>query len=190
MGGKRFHVHGPHTHEVQHQAEHGVSLSQWVAILSAILSCLGAVISYHSASKGGEAIMLKNEAIIKTTQAADTWALYQAKKMKIHLMEIAIALAPDKQRSANFEKELVRYKNEAKPIQITAQTLDKAALDADVAANKLLEPHERLEQSMTLLQIAISLASITALTRKRWLLKLSIAVAAVATVLGVMGWMH
>jgi predicted RNA methylase len=33
----------------------------------------------------------------------------------------------------------------------------------------LMHPHHELAQAMTLAQIAISLASITALTRRRWL---------------------
>jgi len=47
-----------------------------------------------------------------------------------------------------------------------------------------MHPHHRLAQSMTLIQIAISLASITVLTRKKWLF----AMAGVAAVGGIALW--
>ena len=45
-------------------------------------------------------------------------------------------------------------------------------------------PHHKLAQAMTLIQIAISLASITVLTRKKWLF----GIAAVAALGGVVMW--
>ena len=37
----------------------------------------------------------------------------------------------------------------------------------------MLHPHHKLAQAMTLIQIAISLASVTVLTRKKWLFTLA-----------------
>jgi uncharacterized membrane protein YccC len=47
-----------------------------------------------------------------------------------------------------------------------------------------MHPHHKLAQAMTLIQIAISLASITVLTRKKWLF----AVAGVAAAGGLAMW--
>lgn len=47
-----------------------------------------------------------------------------------------------------------------------------------------MHPHHHLAQAMTLIQIAISLASITVLTRARWLF----AVGAIAAVGGLSLW--
>jgi len=47
-----------------------------------------------------------------------------------------------------------------------------------------MHPHHKLAQAMTLIQIAISLASITVLTRKKWLF----GVAAVAAAGGIAMW--
>lgn len=43
MSGHGFHVHGAHDHEVEHQAQHGPGLAQSVAILSTV----GAIVSYQ-----------------------------------------------------------------------------------------------------------------------------------------------
>ncbi len=48
-----------------------------------------------------------------------------------------------------------------------------------------MHPHHKLAQAMTLVQIAISLASITVLTRKRWLFYVAGAAAAGGIVLWV-----
>ena len=43
-----FHAHGQHEHELEHQAHRGVGLAQQIAIFTAVLSTLAAVISYQS----------------------------------------------------------------------------------------------------------------------------------------------
>lgn len=186
---EHFHTHGAHDHELEHQANHGGKLAQWVAIISALLACFAAIISYQSTSTENEAIILKNEAIIKTTQASDAWAFYQTKKTKAHLMEIAIALSSNAHNTAHFQQELIRYNNDTVTAYNQAQNLSLSAETTDKLANQLLKPHERLAQAMTLLQIAISLASITALTRKRWLLGVSLAAAFAGSILATLGWL-
>jgi len=52
-----------------------------------------------------------------------------------------------------------------------------------------LHPHHYLAMSMTLLQIAIALASITVLTQKRWLLVGAALGALCGAVLGVIAWL-
>src|SRR3569623_660542 len=65
-----------------------------------------------------------------------------------------------------------------------AETLDREAGKAEEQSERLLAPHHRLAESMTFIQIAIALASITMLTRKRWLFS----VAGIAATVGVALW--
>jgi hypothetical protein len=188
MSETHVHMHAAHEHALEHKAAQGNNLAQWVAILSALLACFAAVVGYQSASKENHAILHKNEAIIKTAQASDLWAFYQAKKTKAHLMEVTMALSSDPQKIADFKKELDRYNKEALEIQAKANTMNTAAKAASNAADEILEPHEKLAQAMILLQIAISLASIVALTRKRWLLIVSVASALAGVGLACYGW--
>lgn len=183
-----LHVHGAHDHALEHQAEHGIKLAQWVAIISAILACFAAVVSYQSTSTESTALLLKNEAIIKTTQASDAWSFYQTKKTKLHLMEIGASLATNPKAIQHFQTEITRYTNESDVAYHQAQLLSLEAQRTNVDAEHLLKPHERTAQAMTLLQVAISLASITALTRKRWLLGMSLAAAAGGIILATLAW--
>jgi hypothetical protein len=163
-----IHVHGPHDHEVEHQAHHGPGLAQWIAIFTALLATLGALVGYHVATTLNHAMMYKNEAVLKKTEASDQWNFYQAKSMKGNLAQFAADLArgPSAER---YRKEAERYEREKQDIKRTAEALEEKTKQANEESERLLHPLHRAEQAMTLIQIAISLASITVLTRKKWL---------------------
>lgn len=172
-----FHVHGAHEHAVEHEAQHGgPGLAQSVAIFTAILSTIGAIVSYQGGATQNQAMLYKNEAVLKKAQASDQWGYYQAKSSKQHLMELAIDLAP-KDKADYYRKQAEKYDGEKKEIKQKAEQLDEASLKADELSEQAMHPHHRLAQAMTLIQIAISLASITALTRRRWLFGVALAAA-------------
>jgi hypothetical protein len=87
-----FHVasHG-HDHTTTHKTH---SLGQYVAMFTAILSTLGAVVSYQSGSSQNEAMLYKNAAVLKKAQASDQWNYYQAKSTKWHMIDLAYDLSP------------------------------------------------------------------------------------------------
>ena len=94
MSGHGFHVHGPHDHAVEHGAQGGDSLASRIAVMTAILSTAGAIFSYQGGHTQNEAMMFKNEAVLKKTEASNQWNFYQAKSSKQNLAELGLALAP------------------------------------------------------------------------------------------------
>jgi hypothetical protein len=164
-----IHVHGAHEHALEHQAHGGDSLSLQVALFTAVLAAFGAVVGYLGGHTQNQAMLYKNEAVLLKAHASDQWAFYQAKSTKGHLMEMAGRLvAEDKQ--AFYLKEAARYDAEKKDIKLKAEEFDRKSADADAESEHELIPHTRLAVAMTAIQIAIALASVTALTRQRWLL--------------------
>ena len=184
---EHFHVHGAHDHEVEHAAQHGDGLGQQVAIFTAVLATIGAVISYLGGHTQNEALYFKNDAVLKKAEASDQWNFYQAKSTKGHVLELALLLAP-KERQEFYKKELQRYDGEKKAIRVKAEAYEEEAKKANEMSEHALHPHHRLAQSMTLVQIAIALASITVLTKKRWLLTLAGAAAAGGMALWVLAY--
>lgn len=172
-----FHVHGHHEHVLEHESHDGNKMSQYVAIFTAILSTIGAVISYQGGATQNEAMLFKNEAVLKKAQASDQWNYYQAKAQKGHLMELAVDLAP-KEKKEFYLQQVEKYNADKKKISADAEALDEASKKADEKSEELMHPHHKLALAMTLTQIAISLASITALTRRRWLFGVAIVAAA------------
>ncbi len=193
MSGGKFHVHGPHDHAVEHEAAHGnepaggkggFNLPQMVAIFTAILATIGAIVSYQGGHTQNEALLHKNDAVLKKTEAANQWSYYQAKGTKQNLAELSVALASDPEKRSKYESEVIRYKGEKEEIKKIAEGFEKQSLAADDASKHALSPHNKLAQAMTLIQIAISLASICVLTRKKWMLGL----AGVAAAGGLVYW--
>jgi Domain of unknown function (DUF4337) len=163
-----FHVHGAHDHAVEHQAHGGDGLASSVAIFTAILASVGAVVSYQGSDTQNEAMLFKNEAVLKKTQASDQWNYYQAQSNKGHLMELAADLAPASKRGY-YKAQIEKYENNKKQIKLKAEALEAESEQADQKSEHAMHPHHKLAQAMTLIQIAISLASITVLTRRKWL---------------------
>lgn len=96
MSGGKFHVHGPHDHAVEHEAAHGedhgkakgASLAQLVAIFTAVLATIGAIARYQGGHTQNEALLHKNDAVLKKTEAANQWSYCQAKGTKQNLAEL------------------------------------------------------------------------------------------------------
>ncbi|WP_241781514.1 DUF4337 domain-containing protein [Acidithiobacillus thiooxidans] len=171
MSGHGLHSHPPHEEMVHHAAGgHGGerhSLSQWVAIFTAILAAFGAIVSYQGTHLMNEVLLQKNEAVLEKAKAADQWNYYQAVSTKLHMMELAIILAPNK--SADFKEKIAKYEHQKVSIQQSATEMEQKSEAANRESAHLNRPHNDLEIAMIFLQIAISLASITALTRRKWL---------------------
>ncbi len=178
-----FHVHGAHDHAVEHGAHGGDKLAGQVAIFTAILASVGAIVSYQGSDTQNHAMLFKNEAVLKKTQASDQWNYYQAKSNKGHLMELAAEMAPASKRE-HYRKQIQKYENEKKEIKLKAEALEVQSEKANEESEHAMHPHHILAQSMTLIQIAISLASITVLTRRKWLF----ALAAISAVGGLALW--
>lgn len=182
MSGGKFHVHGPHDHAVEHEAHgahggdgagHGASLGQQVAIFTAILATLGAIVSYLGGHTQNEALYYKNEAVLKKADASNQWSFFQAKGTKKNLAELAEQLATDPDKKAKYAADVKRYQGEQDEIRKKAEALEKLSDEANKTSETALNPHHKLSMSMTFIQIAISLASICVLTRRRWMLGLA-----------------
>ena len=168
MSGAGFHVHGAHEHELEHQAQQGDSFAAKMAVTTAILATLGALFSYQGGATQNDALLFKNEAAIKKTEASDQWNYYQAKSNKQNLAELGMTLTSG-ESAERYKSEAKRYSDEKKDIMKKAEELEKAGVEANTRSEASMHVHHRWAQSMTLIQVAIALAAIALLTRRRWL---------------------
>ncbi len=168
MSESHFHVHGPHDHEVEHQAHTGDAFAGRIAVTTALLATVGALMSYMGGATQNEALLWKNEAAIKKTEASDQWNFYQAKSNKQNLAELGMSLTTG-DAAERYRTEGKRYGDEKKDIQKKAETLEKEAQEANARSEASMHTHHRWAQAMTLMQVAIALAAITLLTRRSWM---------------------
>jgi hypothetical protein len=190
MSGHGFHVHGPHDHEVEHVAHHGGdSFTSRLAVLTAILSTVGAIFGYMGGHSQNAALLYKNEAAIQKTAASNQWNYYQAKSNKQNLAELSIVLTKGEEED-KYRQEVERYKQEKKDIKADAEKLEATAKEADQKSEVEMHVHERWALATTLLQIAIALSAITLLTRKRWLLAGVYGASGLGVAAGILGYLH
>jgi hypothetical protein len=106
-----------------------------------------------------------NEAMMSQIEASDKWNYYQAKSIKASVLDAKIALLArpspeDRAKAARYDKEQEEIKSEAEHKETVAK------------AN--FHKHEVFAGGVTMFQIAIAIAAISALTRRRpfWILSL------------------
>ena len=190
MSGGGFHVHGPHDHEVEHVAPHGGDdFTSRLAVLTAVISTIGAVFGYMGGHSQNMALLYKNEASIQKTAASNQWNYYQAKSNKQNLAELSVTLTSGEDKE-KFRQEVSRYQQEKVDIKAAAEKLEAAAEAANKKSDVEMRVHERWAMGTTLLQVAIALAAIALLTRKRWMLLGVYGSTALGLVAGVMGYLH
>ena len=185
---EEFEVHGPHDHELEHAAHGSDNFSSKIAVMTALMATAGALFGLQAGSTQNDAAIFKNKAAIVKTEASNKWNYYQAKSNKQNLAELALSIpGTDKEK---YQADIARYKTEKEVIKKDAEELDKSSLEWEDKSAEILHQHHRWAQAMTALQIAISLAAITLLTRKTWLQIGSYSMAGIGIVLAVCAWMQ
>jgi len=185
-----FHVHGPHDHELEHAAQHGGdAFSGRIAVMTAIFATLGAMMGYMGGHTQNAALIYKNEAAIRRTEASDQWNFYQAKSSKQNLSELGSVLATGAD-AERYRGEVERYKKEKVDIEKDARKLEAQSKEAEAKSEESLHEHHRWAQATTLIQVSIALAAITLLTRSRGLQYLSYAAAGGAVVVAGLALTH
>ncbi len=157
--------------------------------MTAIFASLGAIFGYMAGRTQNDALVYKNEAAIRKTEASDQWNFYQAKSSKQNLAELGATLATGAAQ-ARFQTEVERYKKEKDEIMPEAKKFEQQSKDAEEKSEAAIHVHHRWAQATTLIQIAIALAAITILTRNRGLMLVSYGVGAVSVAVGALAFAH
>jgi Na+/glutamate symporter len=201
MSGHGFHVHGPHDHALEHAAQGshdeadahsglgGGSFTNQIALFTAIIATVGALFGYMGGATQANAGLYKNNAAIKKTEASNQWNFYQAKSGKQNLSELALEVVPT-ERKKFYEDEIKRYKTEKADVKKEAEKLEAEYKVWDKKSDDEMHLHHRWAQATTVLQIAIALAAIALLTKRKWLEWGMFAAGAAGVVVGVLALLH
>ncbi|HET9417850.1 MAG TPA: DUF4337 domain-containing protein [Chthoniobacterales bacterium] len=147
-----------HEH-VQHSAEHsGERWVAWVAFSTAVFAVLAAIAGLLSGK-------CANEAMLNQIAASDQWNYYQAKSIKASVLDAKLALLATPNESDRAK--LQRYETEQEEIKSDAE-------QKQGEAKAEFQRHEVYARSVTMFQIAIAVAAISALTKRRrfWIVSL------------------
>ena len=149
-----------------------------------MLATVGALFSYMGGATQADAALAKNDAAIRKTEASDQWNFYQAKNARQAIAEVALDIVPAERRDA-YAKNIEKYKADKEPIKAKAEELEEQAKAFDEKSEHLMHQHHRWAEATTTIQVAIALAAIALLTRRRWLEWGTLGVASVGVAIGV-----
>lgn len=150
--------------EIHHHAEHsGEKWISGVALSTAILAVLAAITGLLSGRHA-------NEAMMSQIESSDQWSYYQAKSIKASVLDAKIALASSSNEADSQKRD--RYETEQEEIKTEAEA-------KQAEAKSHFHQHEILARGVTMFQIAIAIAAISALTKKRrfWIVSMFFGIA-------------
>ncbi|AWL03259.1 DUF4337 domain-containing protein [Massilia oculi] len=159
-----------------------------IAVLIAVLATLGTLFAFLGTSSHNDASLYKTQAAMEKTSAANASSHYQAKSSRQNLAELAATLPGVD--GARYRDESERYREEKDVIRKEAERWEAASGESNRRSDEALHRQRQWAAASVAQQIAISLAAITLLARRTWLLTLTGAVAAFGITLGLFAFLH
>ncbi len=155
-----------HREHAEHAAHANNPVITHASITIALLAVVTAVVGSVETLENGAAITDASRAVLAQDKATDAWNFYQAKSIKKRIDTMAAD-----QNGANADKyrqAAAKEGDEEAGIQADAKK-DEATRDAYLESSERHEQrHHKLTGAATLLEMAIAIATIAIITRKRW----------------------
>lgn len=179
---------GLETHELREQLEKSNEQAHeggatWMISLSlstALIAVCAAIAALQSGAFANDAIVQKNDAVLSQSKAGDAWAYFQAKGIKAAIYrtgaEVAVGVPPEV--TSKLRADAAREKAEQDELQKKAAEHEERVVEMNKESSHSLHRHHQFATSVTIFQVAIALAAIAALTRKKPLWWISLAAGA------------
>lgn len=166
----------------------GDGFASRIAALIAVLATVGTLFAFLGTSSHNDASLYKTQAAMDKTSAANAWSHYQAKTSRQNLAELAATLPGVD--GLRYREDAERYRAEKEVIRKEAERWEATSGDWNRRSEEALHRQRQWAAASVAQQIAISLAAITLLARRTWLLTLTGAVAAFGITLGLFAFLH
>jgi hypothetical protein len=177
--------HAERAHEALEGHESGESevvrvehaLLKTVPLAAAILAVLAGLSSLYAGRLAETMLSLKNEGILSEAKSSDTWAEYEADSLKAHIAETAALIAPTAQLRKKFAEDAATYRKRQGPLREEASKLTAERESAMGRAEKVETRKLLFDVAVALFQIAIVMASVSAMVRRPPLFYVALVVA-------------
>lgn len=170
-----------HLHGEGH--EHHLDWTRFIALSTALFAVIASVAALQAGALVNEALLEQGRAVESQAAASDLWAYFQAKGIKSNssgqTADILGADAKNGKLAAKYQAESTRYKAEQKDLKAQAEEKEKDRDEKNHLAVKLMHQHHAFAYCVTFTQVAIALSAIAALTRRRPVWYVSMAVGSI-----------
>lgn len=161
-------------------------LNNWVAISVALLAAFMAITKVKDDNIVQAMLQAKSDAM-------DTWSEYQSKRIKHHLVELGrdqakalrttappLAAAQLDEQMKQYEADIARYQNDETALQNKARAFEKQYDDLNFR-------DDQFDLSDAMLSVSLAMLAVTVLTRKKWLLGVSLTFGGFGVIMGLAG---
>ncbi len=161
--------------------EEGPKWTLYLSLSTALIAVFAAIASLESGANESEALLAKNEAILAQSKATDQWAYYQAKGTKSTLFEVQAEIATTPEIAAKMTQRRDKYKKDQEEIEAEAKKLEAEVKERGERGEEFFHHHHRFALAVTVFQVSIALAAIAALTKRRplWLVSMAVGAAGI-----------
>lgn len=169
------------------QISAGEKLVPIMAAIIAVFAAIATLFANHSSISG---LATKNEAILSTSKATDTWNYYQAKRLKLEVNKAFILSGGVSNASGLklMQQTVAREDSASKKVLGQAQQFDAESDDHYNRSERFMQAYEKYEVSATLFEVSIVLVSITLLMRTKALLFVAVGATIVGIAFFAQGW--
>ena len=161
-------------------------LNQWVAVTVVVISVFMALTNVKGGNIGQNMALAKADAV-------DSWAEYQAGRIKLHMDEDILAtlkLAPPPGASAEATAaEMARLQKQIDRYEAKSAALMKKAKDNEAMYEALNVHDDQFDLSDALLSIALALSAVAALTSIAWVLYVGWGFSVGGFIMGIAGFL-
>ena len=174
--------------------EHGAEsrLNSFVAVFVAVVATFMALCNV----KDGNVVQAMQQVQAK---AVDQWAYYQSKSTKQHIAENSAEMlraqlelnpALRGEQRETVEKRIAAQEAAARKYEQEKEEIRKEAEQAAKDYDAFNVHDDQFDLAEACLSVAIALAGVTALTKKRWLFGVALGFASLGTLYGLAGFLH
>ncbi|HEX4446767.1 MAG TPA: DUF4337 family protein [Polyangiaceae bacterium] len=159
----------------------------WLSLTTAVIAVLAAIASLEAGAYANDAILRKDDAILHQSKADDAWAHYQAAGVKAVVYATQAETATRPELGSKLAGEAEHERAEQVTIKAEAESEQAEVAEMDEKAAHKLHVHHHFARSVTVFQVSIALAAIAALTRRKPMWWVSLAVGVTGAVFFVLG---
>jgi hypothetical protein len=171
-----------HAEHAEHAALSGDSLIGQVTFTIAVLAVAAAIAASIETTEGDAAIGAKNDAVLVQDQATDQWGFANSKSLRKNIFSIASDAGGAK--AADYAKSAAKESADGDKAKADAKAFE-ARRDAFLEQGERHEKrHGRLTVASTLLHMAIAIATLAIILRRKWPWYTALALSAAGVAVG------
>lgn len=170
-----------HLEHAEHAAHAAAELGLAIPLSITVMAVIAAVCGSLETTAASTAVLARSDAAVRQGEASDLWGFYQARSIKKNMYDLAAAAAPP-DRAADLAAKAATYAKEEEDIQAKARTKEEDVRKEEAASEAAMERHHHLAIATNIVHLAIAVASVAILVKRRWLWMGSLVIAAAGVV--------